>query len=133
MLVVLVDQVIELVHFENLILLGDVQFSNLLVVTFNCGINADFLLIEDRFLGAQVIVVAIDCLLLTLTLDKFNLVCDPVFLNIGCLVIGLLYLLLDVVTMVFDWAHEFVSVSTSLQVGTLTVQTIDLQSFLLNS
>lgn len=61
MLVVLVDQVIELVHFENLILLGDVQFSNLLVVTFNRGINADFLLIEDRFLGAQVIVVAIDC------------------------------------------------------------------------
>lgn len=69
MLIVLVDQVIELVHFEDLVLLGDFQLSNLLVVTFNRGINADFLLIEDRFLGTQVVVVAIDAVSLTLALD----------------------------------------------------------------
>lgn len=69
MLIVLVDQVIELVHFEDLVLLGDFQLSNLLVVTFNRGINADFLLIEDRFLGTQVVVVAIDAVSFTLALD----------------------------------------------------------------
>ena len=65
--------------------------------------------------------------------DQLDLVGDPVLLNISCLVIDLLYLLLNVVTMVLDWANEFITITSSLQVGALTVQSIDLKCLLLDS
>lgn len=65
--------------------------------------------------------------------DQLDLVGDPVLLNISCLVIDLLYLLLNVVTMILDWANEFITITSSLQVGALTVQSIDLKCLLLDS
>ena len=133
-LIVLIDEIIELIHLEDLVLLGDFELSDLLVVALNLGIYSDFLLVEDRLLGAEVIILAVDFVLLFLALDELDLVGDPVLLDVGCLVVDLLDLLLDVVAVVLDRADELVTtISTTLQVGTLTVQTIDLQSFLLDS
>ena len=133
-LIVLIDEIIELIHLEDLVLLGDFELSDLLVVALDLGIYSDFLLVEDRLLGAEVIILAVDFVLLFLALDELDLVGDPVLLDVGCLVVDLLDLLLDVVAVVLDRADELVTtISTTLQVGTLTVQTIDLQSFLLDS
>ena len=133
-LIVLIDEIIELIHLEDLVLLSDFELSDLLVVALNLGIYSDFLLVEDRLLGAEVIILAVDFVLLFLALDELDLVGDPVLLDVGCLVVDLLDLLLDVVAVVLDRADELVTtISTTLQVGTLTVQTIDLQSFLLDS
>ena len=133
-LIVLIDEIIELIHLKDLVLLGDFELSDLLVVALNLGIYSDFLLVEDRLLGAEVIILAVDFVLLFLALDELDLVGDPVLLDVGCLVVDLLDLLLDVVAVVLDRADELVTtISTTLQVGTLTVQTIDLQSFLLDS
>ena len=65
--------------------------------------------------------------------DQLDLVGDPVFLNISCLVIDLLNLLLNVVSMVLYWADELITITSSLQVGALTVQSIDLKCLLLDS
>ena len=47
LLVVLEDQVIELVHLEDLVLLVNFEATNLLVVTFDLRVDSDFLLVED--------------------------------------------------------------------------------------
>ena len=45
--IVLVDLAVELVHLKDLVLLGHLQLSDLLVVVLNLGVNSDFLLIKD--------------------------------------------------------------------------------------
>ena len=130
--VVLVNLTVELVHLEDLVLLGHLQLSNLLVVVLDLRIDSNFLLVEDRFLGAQVIILTVNLRLLLLALNKLNLVRDPVLLNVGCVIVDFLNLLLDVVTVVFDGSDELITITTALKVGTLTVQTIDLEGFLLD-
>ena len=114
-LIVLIDEIIELIHLEDLVLLGDFELSDLLVVALDLGIYSDFLLVEDRLLGAEVIILAVDFVLLFLALDELDLVGDPVLLDVGCLVVDLLDLLLDVVAVVLDRADELVTtISTTL-------------------
>ena len=115
-----------------MVLLGHLQLSNLLVVVLDLRIDSNFLLVEDRFLGAQVIILTVNLRLLFLALNKLNLVRDPVLLNVGCVIIDFLDLLLDVVTVVFDGSDELIAITTALKVGALTVQTIDLEGFLLD-
>ena len=95
-------------------------------------IDSNFLLVEDRFLGAQVIILTVNLRLLLLALNKLNLVRDPVLLNVGRVIVDFLDLLLDVVTVVFDGSDELIAITTALKVGALTVQTIDLEGFLLD-
>ena len=130
--VVLVNLTVELVHLEDLVLLGHLQLSDLLVVVLDFRIDSNFLLVEDRFLGAQVIILTVNLRLLLLALNKLNLVRDPVLLNVGRVIVDFLDLLLDVVTVVFDGSDELITISTALKVGTLTVQTIDLKGLLLD-
>ena len=78
-------------------------------------------------------VLAVNLRFVFLAFDQLDLVGDPVFLDISCLFINFLNLLLDVVSQVFGRAHEFIAVATSLQVGTLTVERVDLQSLLLDA
>ncbi len=131
--IVLVNQVIELVHFKDLVLLGDFELTDFLLMSINLGIDPNFFLIQDRLLGSQVIVLTVNLRFLFLTLDELDLVGDPVFLDIGCLVINFFDLLLDVVSVVLGRAHEFVTVTTSLKIGALTVKLIDLESLFLNA
>ena len=115
-----------------MVLLGHLQLSNLLVVVLDLRIDSNFLLVEDRFLGAQVIILTVNLRLLLLAFNKLNLVRDPVLLNVGCVIIDFLDLLLDVITVVFDGSDELITITTALKVGALTVQTIDLEGFLLD-
>ena len=131
-LVVLVDHIIELVHFEHLVLLGYLELSDLLVVSLDVVVDANFLLLKDRLLGSQVVIVSGDLSPLLLALDKSDLVRDPVLLHIGGFIIDLLHLLLNIVAMVLIGSLEIVTVAAALQLGALSVQTIDLQCFLLN-
>lgn len=78
-------------------------------------------------------VLAVNLRFVFLAFDQLNLVGDPVFLDISSLFINFLNLLLDVVAQVFGGAHEFIAIATSLQVGTLTVERVDLQGFLLDA
>ena len=130
--VVLIDLTVELVHLEDLVLLGHFQLSDLLVVAFDLRIDSNFLLVKDGFLSSQIVVLAIDLVLLLLALDKLDLVGDPVLLNVSCVIINFLDLLLDVVTVVFDGSDELITITTTLKVSTLTVQTIDLKGLLLD-
>ena len=130
--VVLIDLAVELVHLEDLVLLGHFQLSDLLVVALDLRVDSNFLLVKDGFLSSQIVVLAINLALLLLALDKLDLVSDPVLLNVGCVIIDFLDLLLDVVTVVFDGSNELITISTALKVGTLTVQTIDLKCLLLD-
>ena len=130
--VVLIDLAVELVHLEDLVLLGHFQLSDLLVVVLDLRVDSNFLLVKDGFLSSQIVVLAIDLVLLLLTLDKLDLVGNPVLLNVGCVIVDFLNLLLDVVTVVFDGSDELITISTALKVGTLTVQTIDLKGLLLD-
>jgi len=68
-----------------------------------------------------------------LTLDELDLVGDPVFLDIGGLIINFFNLLLDVVSVVLGRSHEFVTVTTALKIGALTVKLIDLEGLFLNA
>ena len=131
-LVVLVDHIIELVHFEHLVLLGYLELSDLLVVSLDVVVDANFLLLKDRLFGSQVVIVSGDLSPLLLALDKSDLVRDPVLLHIGGFIIDLLHLLLNIVAMVLIGSLEIVTVAAALQLGALSVQTIDLQCFLLN-
>ena len=130
--VILIDLAVELVHFEDLVLLGHFQLSDLLVVVLDLRVDSNFLLVKDGFLSSQIVVLAIDLVLLLLTLDELDLVGDPVLLNVGCVVVDFLNLLLDVITVVFDGSDELITISTALKVSTLTVQTIDLKRLLLD-
>ena len=130
--VVLIDLAVELVHLEDLVLLGHFQLSDLLVVALDLRVDSNFLLVKDGFLSSQIVVLAINLALLLLALDKLDLVGDPVLLNVGCVIIDFLDLLLDVVTVVFDGSNELITITTALKVGTLTVQTIDLKGLLLD-
>ena len=130
--VVLIDLTVELVHLEDLVLLGHFQLSDLLVVALDLRVDSNFLLVKDGFLSSQIVVLAINLALLLLALDKLDLVGDPVLLNVGCVIIDFLDLLLDVVTVVFDGSNELITITTALKVGTLTVQTIDLKGLLLD-
>lgn len=100
LLVVLVDQVVELVHLEDLVLLGDFEFTDGFVVTLNLRVYPDLLLVQNRLLRAQVISLALNLVLLLLTLDELDLVRDPVLLDVSGFVIHLLDLLLNVVAKV---------------------------------
>ena len=130
--VVLIDLTVELVHLEDLVLLGHFQLSDLLVVALDLRVDSNFLLVKDGFLSSQIVVLAIDLVLLLLALDELDLVGDPVLLNVGCVVVDFLNLLLDVITVVFDGSDELITISTALKVSTLTVQTIDLKGLLLD-
>ena len=130
--VVLIDLTVELVHLKDLVLLGHLKLSNLLVVVLDLGVDSNFLLVKNRFLSAKVIVLTVNLVLLLLALNELNLVGDPVLLNVGCVIVDFLDLLFDVVTMVFDGSDELVTITTALKVGALTVQTIDLKCLLLD-
>ena len=130
--VVLIDLAVELVHLKDLVLLGHFQLSDLLVMVLDLRVDSNFLLVKDGFLSSQIVVLAIDLVLLLLTLDKLDLVGDPVLLNVGCVIVDFLNLLLDVITVVFDGSDKLITISTALKVGTLTVQTIDLKGLLLD-
>ena len=130
--VVLIDLTVELVHLEDLVLLGHLQLSDFLVMALNLRVNSNFLLVKDGFLSSQIVVLAIDLVLLLLALDKLDLVGNPVLLNVGCVIVDFLNLLLDVVTVVFDGSNELITITTALKVGTFTVQTIDLKGLLLD-
>mmetsp|Transcript_44214 Transcript_44214/g.58684 ORF Transcript_44214/g.58684 Transcript_44214/m.58684 type:complete len:424 (-) Transcript_44214:863-2134(-) len=132
-LVVLINEVVELVHLEDLVFLGDLQLANCLVVALNFRIDSDLLLVKDGLLSPEIVTFAINLRLLFLTLDKLDLVGDPVFLHVGRLLVDLLDLLLDVVAVVLRRAHELVAVATVLKSGALTVKTIDFESFLLDA
>ena len=125
-LVVLVNQVIELVHLEDLVFLSDFKLSNVFVVQLNLTIDPDFLLVKNGFLCAQIIVLAVNSALLFSTLDVLNLTSDPIFLDVGGFIIDFLDLLLNVIAHVLGGPDELVTVATSLKVGTFTVQTIDM-------
>ena len=119
--VVLIDLTVELVHLKDLVLLGHLKLSNLLVVVLDLGVDSNFLLVENGFLSAEVIILTVNLVLLLLALNKLNLVGDPVLLNVGCVIVDFLDLLLDVVTMVFDGSDELITITTALKVGALTV------------
>jgi len=131
-LVVLVDQVIELVHFEDLIFLSNFKLGDIFIVQFNLTVDSDFLLVKNGLLCAQIIILAVNSALLLSTLNVLNLTSDPIFLHVRGLVIDLLDLLLDVVAHVLSWANKLITITASFQVSALTVQTIDLESLLLN-
>ena len=59
-LIVLVDQIIQFVHFADLVFLGHLQLGDVLVVTFDLGIDSDFLLVEDGLLRAEIIILTIN-------------------------------------------------------------------------
>lgn len=89
-------------------------------------------MVQDSLLRAQIVVLAVNLALLFHALDVLDLTRDPVLLHVGRLVIDLLNLLLDVVAHVLGRSDEFVTVTASLQVGTLSVEAIHLQSLLLD-
>ena len=134
-LVVLVDEVIELVHLEDLVLLRNFELADSLLMALNFGIDPDLLLVKDGLLGAEVIAFAVDLALLFLALDQLNLVRDPVLLHVGGLFIDFLDLLLDVVAVVLGRANKlvFLAIAAVLEGGALTVKTIDFKSLLLDS
>ena len=134
-LVVLVDEVIELVHLKDLILLGNFELADSLLMALNFGIDPDLLLVKDGLLGAEVVTFAVNLALLLLALDQLDLVRDPVFLHVGGLFIDLLNLLLDIVAMVLSRANELIllAIATVLEGGALTIQTIDFKGLLLDS
>ena len=101
-------------------------------MALDLGVDSDFLLVKDGLLGSQVVILAINLVLLLDTLDVVNLARNPVFLHISCLVIDFLNLLLDIVAHVLGWALVLITVASALQIGTFTVQTIDLQGLLLD-
>ena len=129
----MVDQVIKLVHLEDLVFLSDFKLSDFLAVAIDLRIDSDLFLVQDRLLRLQVLVLAVHFRFVFLAFDQFDLVGDPVFLDVSGLLINFLDLLLDVVSQVFGGAHELVAVATSLQVRTLTVQRVHLQGLLLNA
>ena len=131
-LVVLVDHIVQLVHLEDLVLLGNLQLSDLLVVRLDVVVDADLLLLQDGLLSPEVVVLRRDLGLFFLALDQSNLVGDPVLLHVGRLVVHLLHLLLNVVAVVLVWTLEVIAVTAALKLSALPVQTIDLESLLLN-
>lgn len=133
LLVVLENQVVQLVHLEDLVLLGYFELTDSFVVTFHLTVDPNFLLIKDGLLRAETVVVTVNPVLVFLLLDELDLVRDPVLLHVGRLIVHLLDLLLDVVAMVLDWADILVSISTALQVSALSIQSVHLQGLLLDS
>ena len=131
-LVVLVDHVIELVHLKDLVLLGDLELSDLLVVSLDVVVDANLLLLKDRLLGSQVVIVSGHLSLFLLALDERDLVRDPVLLHIGGFIVDLLHLLLDIVAMVLVGSLEVFAVAAALQLRALPVQAIDFECLLLN-
>ena len=132
-LIVLIDQVIQLVHLEHLVLLGDLELPDCLVVTIDLRVDSDLLLVKDGLLGSQVVVLTIDLRLLLLTLDQLNLVGDPVFLDVGSFFINLLDLLLNVVALVFNGTDEFITITATLERSALTVEPVHSECLLLNA
>lgn len=96
-----------------MVLLGDLQLGDVLVVSFDLGIDSDFLLVKDGLLRAEIIILAVNLALLLNTLDVLNLTRDPVFLDISRLIIDLLDLLLDIVTHVLSGSHKLIAIATA--------------------
>lgn len=102
------------------------------MVRLNLTINADFFLIKNRLLSAKVVILRVHLGLISLLLDKLDLVCNPVLLDIGGLVVNLLDLFLDIVAVILDRANKLVAISLALQLGADSVQPVHFQCLFLN-
>ncbi len=131
-LIVLVDHIVQFVHLEHLVLLGDFQLTDVLVVALYIVVDTDLFLLQNGLLCPQIIVLSSHFRLLFLSLNQCNLICDPVLLHVGRLVVNFFHLLLDVVAMILIRALEVFTVTTTLQLSTLPVQTVDLEGLLLD-
>ena len=124
---------IELVHIVGLVLLGDFELSDGLQVALNFVVDTKFLLVQDRLLIQEIIVLSIDVLLCLLLLDQVNLVLNPLLLNLSGVLLDFFNLLLEVVDLILKWSLILVSIATTTtKLSLLTVQMIDLQSLLLD-
>ena len=83
-------------------------------------------------MSAEIITLSIEVAFSLLLLDELDLIGDPVFLNVGGLLIDFFDLLFDVVTVVFDGADELITVASALQIGTLTVKPVHGERLLLD-
>jgi len=102
-------------------------------VALHLVVDPDLLLIENGLLSAQIIRVFLNLVLLVLLLNQLNLVGDPVLLHVGSFVVDFLDLLLNVVTKVLLRTDRFVTITAILESSAHSVETIDLESLLLNA
>lgn len=124
--VVLVEQVIQLVHFEVQVLLGHLQLSDFLLVTVDLRIQAQLLLLQNRLLGAQLLAVSGERHVGGLALNQVSLVRNPLFLNLNDFILELFSLLENVVLLCFQRSGVLVHTCV-LQLSPDTVELVDLE------
>jgi len=94
---VLVEQVIQLIHFKIKVILCNFKLPNLFLVRLNLGVNSQFLLLKDRLLGSKLFTHCGFPHVSVLFLNKISLVLDPLFLSLNNLILKLFSELDDVI------------------------------------
>ena len=128
---VLVEQIVELVHLEIKVLFGDLEHSDLFLMTLDLVVESHLLLFEDRLSGSQLIAVGLDVHVVGLLLDEIGLVSNPLLLNVDDLVLKLLGLLKNVVLLSLHRTRVLVDTSI-FELSPDSVELIDSQLSLID-
>jgi len=128
---VFVEQIVELVHLEIQVLLGDLKHSDLLLMALNLVVKSHLLLLQDGLSGPQLITVFLNVHVVGLSLNQVSLVGDPLLLDCNNLVLKLLGLLKNVVLLSLHRARVLVD-SGVFELGPDSVELVNSQLSLID-
>jgi hypothetical protein len=129
---VFVEKIVEFVHFEVEILLGNFKLSDLFFVTLYLIVESELLLLENRFLGSEFFTVCGESHVFSLTLDQISLVGNPLLLNCDDLIFKFFSLLQDIVLLGLHGSRILINTSI-LELGPNSVKLINSKLSLVNS
>ena len=129
---VAIEKIVQLVHLKGLVLQGDFELPDSLIVSFYLIVESKLLLVKDRLFGQEIIIITCNFRIGLLFLNKLNLILNPFLLDLSDFFVNLLDLLRNAVTLVFKGTSVLITISASFQIGALSVQSVDTELLLLD-
>jgi len=100
---VLVEQIIQLVHFEVKVLESNFEGADFFFMTLHLVVKSELFLLQYGLLCAERVTLVGQVRQCVLLLNQLGLVSDPLLLHLCDLILLLIDLLLDIVLLGFKW------------------------------